>query len=65
MVKNKLLCDKFDLGSVTTIFTGAAPLGGETAENMQKQHPEWNIRQGYGMFQLLWFRPCLLISYTF
>lgn len=49
MVKNKSLCDKFDLSSVTTVFTGAAPLGGETAENIQKQYPAWKIRQGYGI----------------
>ena len=48
MTKNKSLCDKFDLDSVTGIFTGAAPLGQETAEEMIKQHPSWKIRQGYG-----------------
>lgn len=49
MVKNRSLCDNFDLSSVANVFTGAAPLGGETAEDMQKQYPAWNIRQGYGM----------------
>ena len=48
MVNNKPLLDKFDLSSVTSIFTGAAPLGAETAEDLQKQQPKWLIRQGYG-----------------
>ena len=49
MAKNKPVLDKFDLRSVGQIFTGAAPLGGETAEELQKQYPSWKIRQGYGM----------------
>ncbi len=49
MTKNKSILDKFDLSSVRTIFTGAAPLGGEVADLMQKQHPRWVIRQGYGL----------------
>ncbi|MCJ1300269.1 hypothetical protein MMC08_003065 [Hypocenomyce scalaris] len=49
MTKNKPLCDKYDLSSVDAIFTGAAPLGGETAEDLQKQRPNWKIRQGYGL----------------
>lgn len=48
MTKNKPLCDKYDLSSVTGIFTGAAPLGKETAEDMVKQYPNWKIRQGFG-----------------
>ena len=49
MAKNKPVLDKFDLRSVGQIFTGAAPLGGETADELQKQHPSWKVRQGYGM----------------
>lgn len=48
MAKNKAALDKFDLSSVRSIFTGAAPLGAETAEELQTQHPSWKIRQGYG-----------------
>lgn len=48
MVKNKALCDKFDLSSVKSLFTGAAPLGNETAMELHKQYPDWNIQQGYG-----------------
>lgn len=50
MVKNKPLCDKYDLSSVVGLFTGAAPLGAETAGELQKQYPTWQIRQGYGIF---------------
>lgn len=49
MAKNKSLCDKYNLESVKSIFTGAAPLGFETAEELQRQYPNWKIRQGYGM----------------
>lgn len=49
MVKNKQLLSKYDLSSVKSIFTGAAPLGKETAEALQKQYPTWTIRQGYGL----------------
>ena len=35
MAKNKPVLDKFDLRSVSQIFTGAAPLGGETADELQ------------------------------
>ncbi|KAI9875086.1 MAG: hypothetical protein M1830_008880 [Pleopsidium flavum] len=49
MTKNKQLCDKYNLSSVSEIFTGAAPLGGETASDLQKQQPDWKIRQGYGL----------------
>ncbi|KAI4243265.1 MAG: hypothetical protein LQ352_007067 [Teloschistes flavicans] len=49
MVKNSSTSEKYDLRSVQTIFTGAAPLGKETAESLQRQHPKWKIRQGYGL----------------
>ena len=49
MTKNKKALDQYDLSSVRSIFTGAAPLGQETAEELQSQYPSWTIRQGYGM----------------
>ncbi|KIW71397.1 hypothetical protein PV04_03571 [Phialophora macrospora] len=49
MVKNRELTKKYDLSSVTSIFTGAAPLGKETAEELASQFPTWKIRQGYGL----------------
>ncbi|KAF2636326.1 acetyl-CoA synthetase-like protein [Massarina eburnea CBS 473.64] len=49
MTKNKPILDKYDLSSVWAIFTGAAPLGQETANDLQKIYPSWRIRQGYGL----------------
>jgi acyl-CoA synthetase (AMP-forming)/AMP-acid ligase II len=49
MAKNKNVLDQFDLSSVQIIFTGAAPLGKETADELSKQYPTWLIRQGYGL----------------
>ena len=49
MTKNKATCDKYDLSTVSSIFTGAAPLGQETAIELQEQYPTWKIRQGYGI----------------
>ena len=49
MVNNKQQLDKYDLSSVHAIFTGAAPLGKETAEEVGKQYPTWAVRQGYGL----------------
>ncbi|KAJ4299656.1 hypothetical protein N0V90_004902 [Kalmusia sp. IMI 367209] len=49
MTKDKATREKFDLSSVWAIFTGAAPLGKETADDLQKIFPHWKIRQGYGL----------------
>ncbi|KAF2175773.1 acetyl-CoA synthetase-like protein [Zopfia rhizophila CBS 207.26] len=49
MTKNKDVLAKYDLSSVWSVFTGAAPLGKETAEDLQKIFPSWSIRQGYGL----------------
>lgn len=43
---------KYDMSSVTSIFSGAAPLGAETAKELQGVFPSWAIRQGYGMIYL-------------
>jgi acyl-CoA synthetase (AMP-forming)/AMP-acid ligase II len=59
MVKNDHLLKKYDLSSVRTIFTGAAPLGPETAEALQKQHPNWHVRQGYGLTE-----TCTVVAST-
>ncbi|RDL41605.1 Acetyl-CoA synthetase-like protein [Venustampulla echinocandica] len=49
LTKNQEVCSKYNLNSVRTIFTGAAPLGAETAQDLQKIYPTWKIRQGYGL----------------
>ncbi|KAF2868054.1 hypothetical protein BDV95DRAFT_549721 [Massariosphaeria phaeospora] len=49
MTKNKETLAKYDLSSVWSVFTGAAPLGKETAEDLQRLFPTWAVRQGYGL----------------
>ncbi|KAF7156093.1 hypothetical protein CNMCM5623_009235 [Aspergillus felis] len=49
MLRNQDVCSKFDLSSVTTLFTGAAPLGMETAADVKKIYPKVTVRQGYGL----------------
>lgn len=49
MTKNPQMLAKYDLSSVWSVFTGAAPLGEETATDLQKIFPSWKIRQGYGL----------------
>ncbi|KAK8070952.1 hypothetical protein PG997_011155 [Apiospora hydei] len=49
LLKNQPLCRKYDLSSVRYVYTGAAPLGIETHEEVVKSFPGWEIGQGYGM----------------
>lgn len=64
MSKNKSLLDKYDLSAVKAVFTGAAPLGTETAEDLHHQWPAWKILQGYGATHLS-KRHHLAITYAF
>jgi acyl-CoA synthetase (AMP-forming)/AMP-acid ligase II len=61
MKNNEKLLKRFDLSSVKSIYSGAAPLGAEVAEAVLAQHPTWRIRQGYGKFgrALLPYNKCL------
>lgn len=45
---------KYDLSSVRQIITGAAPLGLETAEDLQRIQPTWSILQAYGKLRWHW-----------
>ncbi|KAK6952084.1 hypothetical protein Daesc_006613 [Daldinia eschscholtzii] len=49
MLRNLELCARYDLSSVRMVYTGAAPLGAETHEDMVKAFPFLNVGQGYGM----------------
>ncbi|PGH00705.1 hypothetical protein AJ79_08125 [Helicocarpus griseus UAMH5409] len=49
MVKNGELMKNYDLSSVRSIVTGAAPLGLETAEQLLALQPSWQILQAYGL----------------
>ncbi|MCJ1342902.1 hypothetical protein MMC31_001091 [Peltigera leucophlebia] len=64
MSKNKSLLDKYDLSSVTAVFTGAAPLGAETAEDLHNQWPRWNILQLYGATHVSKWHP-LAVAHAF
>lgn len=45
----KDIVKKYDFSSVHSCFTGAAPLGKETAEELQTMFPKMDVRQGYGL----------------
>ncbi|KAJ5689000.1 Acyl-CoA ligase inpC [Penicillium macrosclerotiorum] len=49
MLRSQEVCSKYDLSSVKILFTGAAPLGMETATEFLKIYPNVLIRQGYGL----------------
>ncbi|KIX92000.1 uncharacterized protein Z520_12271 [Fonsecaea multimorphosa CBS 102226] len=49
MVKNQQFAQKFDLSSINSIYTAAAPLSQEIAEELAIQYPNIAIRQGYGL----------------
>ena len=49
LLRNTSLCSNYDLSSVRFIFTGAAPLGAETHEDMRKAFPSITVGQGYGL----------------
>ena len=48
---------KSDLSSVKSIFTGAAPLGEETAQELNAAFPTWKVKQGYGLTE-----TCTVVS---
>ncbi|KAL2817124.1 hypothetical protein BJX63DRAFT_117111 [Aspergillus granulosus] len=49
MLRNPQVCAKYDFSSAISLFTGAAPLGQETALDFQKAYPGVVIRQAYGL----------------
>ncbi|KFY04305.1 hypothetical protein O988_00880 [Pseudogymnoascus sp. VKM F-3808] len=49
IINSHQTCSRYDLTSVDSIFSGAAPLGESTARDLAKLYPKWLIRQGYGM----------------
>jgi ribosome assembly protein SQT1 len=59
MANNEDLLDKYDLGSVRQIFSGAAPLAKEVADTLLKRYPTWKIRQAYGLTE-----SCTVVTST-
>lgn len=49
LLSNTATRQNYSLKSVHTIYSGAAPLGVETVEEVKKLYPKWIICQGYGM----------------
>ncbi|EME45194.1 hypothetical protein DOTSEDRAFT_71047 [Dothistroma septosporum NZE10] len=49
ITKAKEICRQYDLSSVRAAFTGAAPLGKETANDLAEMYPNMAVRQGYGL----------------
>ncbi|KAM0413600.1 hypothetical protein ACHAPT_013624 [Fusarium lateritium] len=49
MLSSQDECAKYDISTIRFIFSGAAPLGKETMEDLWKVWPKWNICQGYGL----------------
>ncbi|KAL4884284.1 hypothetical protein BJY04DRAFT_206085 [Aspergillus karnatakaensis] len=49
MIRNPDVCSKYDFSSARALFTGAAPLGKETALEFQRIYPNVIIRQAYGL----------------
>lgn len=48
MLRNQELCAKYDLSHVRNVYTGAAPLGEETANDFLKICPNVTVKQAYG-----------------
>lgn len=48
MAKHPMI-EKYDLSSITDVFSGAAPLSGEITEAMRKRLGIDTVRQGYGL----------------
>lgn len=48
MLDRRELCSKYDLSSVRFVYTGAAPLGKETVDDLLSVYPKWRLGQGYG-----------------
>ncbi|KAF5235640.1 hypothetical protein FANTH_11659 [Fusarium anthophilum] len=49
MLDRRELSRKYDLSSVRFVYTGAAPLGKETVDDLLNLYPKWRLGQGYGM----------------
>ncbi|EWY89542.1 hypothetical protein FOYG_10366 [Fusarium oxysporum NRRL 32931] len=49
ILSNQDKCQKYNLDSVRLVFSGAAPLGGETIQKLLDLYPKWRISQGYGL----------------
>ncbi|KAM5380142.1 hypothetical protein ACJZ2D_003789 [Fusarium nematophilum] len=49
LLQSREICAMYDLSSVKFLYSGAAPLGEETIQEIQSIYPDWTIGQAYGM----------------
>ncbi|KAH7371922.1 hypothetical protein BKA66DRAFT_611089 [Pyrenochaeta sp. MPI-SDFR-AT-0127] len=49
LVNHSALLKKYDLSSVTTVVSGAAPLNEKVSRRLQELYPTWEIVQAYGL----------------
>ncbi|KAI8716934.1 hypothetical protein NCS52_00988000 [Fusarium sp. LHS14.1] len=49
MLSKQDICRQYDLQSVEFLYTGAAPLGKETVDDLLRIYPKWRLGQGFGM----------------
>ncbi|KAL7605981.1 hypothetical protein Lser_V15G17550 [Lactuca serriola] len=49
IANNEELVDKYDLSSIRTVMSGAAPLGKELEDTVRMKFPNAKLGQGYGM----------------
>ncbi|THX98529.1 phenylacetyl-CoA ligase-like protein, partial [Aureobasidium pullulans] len=49
MLNSQDLCREYDLSSLRFVYSGAAPLGEETIQQVSRSYPSWTIGQAYGM----------------
>ncbi|CAI4210832.1 unnamed protein product [Parascedosporium putredinis] len=47
LLRNQALISKYDVSSLRVLYSGAAPLGSETIDEVLKIWPHWRICQGY------------------
>ena len=53
LAKNRKVCSQYNLSSVHSIFSGAAPLGAETSEELQKVYPSWKNQTSIRPYRIL------------
>ncbi|KAK4120124.1 acetyl-CoA synthetase-like protein [Parathielavia appendiculata] len=59
MLQSRHLCKKYNLSSVRLVYSGAAPLGKETIEELLQLYPTWTVVQAYGMTE-----SCVVVCST-
>ncbi|XP_014553703.1 hypothetical protein COCVIDRAFT_107042 [Bipolaris victoriae FI3] len=49
LLQSPALVSKYDVSTISAVFTAAAPLGKEMALALEQAFPQWKIRQAYGL----------------